>query len=123
MEGGDAEESMRGMIGERWAQSAMPACHDGERFADTRASVPHARQTPAEARNVRQGCPTTHVGMLPDVHSQKGDELGGRLQGVLVGGGGDLQALGLRVVRQPSPAGALVYRFGVWKDGIVCDVA
>lgn len=47
------------------------------------------------------------VGVLPDINSQKRDQSSGGLEGVLVGGGGDLKTLELLVVAQPTPSGAL----------------
>lgn len=47
------------------------------------------------------------VGVLPDINSQKGDQSGSGLEGILVGGGGDLKTLELLVVAQPTPSGTL----------------
>lgn len=38
------------------------------------------------------------VGVLPDINAQQGDQTGGGLEGVLVGGGSDLKALEVLVV-------------------------
>lgn len=47
------------------------------------------------------------VGVLPNINSQKGNQSSGGLKRILVGRGGDLKALELLVVAQPTPSGAL----------------
>lgn len=58
------------------------------------------------------------VGVLPDVDAEEGHEAGGGLQGVLVGGRGDGQAVVHLVVSEPAPARSL-HGHGGGGDGVL----